>query len=334
MRLAPPVALSPEQNAALRHWANEPLSSARLAERARIVLLAAEGKDNLEVAALLSISPAKAARWRLRFVTKGLSGLEKDAPRPGRRPALTADQVTELIRLTTHEKPPDATRWTTRGMARHMGISDSTVLRIWRTHRLEPHRFQFFPPASAPSFARALEAIAGLYLHPPEHAIALRLSGEGPESPRTGFCSGAPAPDYWRHGAAALLAAIAAATTRLNHLPGQRQRCREWFGFLSRIDATTPPDRPIHLLASPSAITKHPKVKPWLREHPRVHLYRTPAGASWLGVAENLFLELTGRRLQWSVFPSVLDLLAALDAYLAPPLEQAAPFLWIAPALA
>ena len=136
MRVAPPIELSAEQRTTLEAWANGRKTQVRIAERARVVLLAAEGKQNLEIATILSISVQKAARWRWRFLAKGLPGLEKDAPRPGRLPSIAADKVAEVIRLTTLEKPAQATHWSTRSMAKHMGISDTSVLRIWRARRM------------------------------------------------------------------------------------------------------------------------------------------------------------------------------------------------------
>jgi transposase len=138
-----------------------------------VVLLAAEGKQNLEIADILSISLQKAARWRWRFLAKGLPGLEKDAPRPGRLPLIAPDKVTEVIRLTTLEEPAHATHWSTRSMAEHLGISDTSVLRIWRAHGLKPHRSESFKVSNDPLFAEKLEAVVGLYLSPPEHAIVL-----------------------------------------------------------------------------------------------------------------------------------------------------------------
>jgi hypothetical protein len=146
-----------------------------------VVLLAAEGKQNLEIAAILSFSMQKAARWRWRFLAKGLPGLEpglepgfeKDAPRPGRLPLIAPDKVAEVIRLTTLEQPAHATHWSTRSMAKHMGISDTSVLRIWQAHGLKPHRSETFKVSNDPLFAEKLEAVVGLYLSPPEHAIVL-----------------------------------------------------------------------------------------------------------------------------------------------------------------
>lgn len=138
-----------------------------------MILLAAEGKQNLQIAETLSISEQKAARWRWRFLAKGLPGLEKDAPRPGRLPSITPDKVAEVVRLTTLEKPAHATHWSARSMADEAGISDTSVLRIWHANEPKPHRSASFKVSNDSLFAEKLEAVVGLYLSPPEHAIVL-----------------------------------------------------------------------------------------------------------------------------------------------------------------
>ena len=173
MRVAPPVVLTEEQERTLRQWARGRSLAARQVERARVVLLAAAGKQDLEIAAEIGISNQKAARWRKRFLRLGLAGLEKDAPRPGRTPTITSARVQEVIRKTTQEKPTHATHWSTRSMAEAAGLSEKSVRRIWHKHGLKPHLFRTFKVSNDPAFAEKLEAIVGLYLNPPEHAIVL-----------------------------------------------------------------------------------------------------------------------------------------------------------------
>ena len=175
MRVARPVVLNSEQLKQLEQWSRARSLPARLVERSRIVLLAAEGKLDIEIAAQLSISSPKAARWRNRFLAGGLEGLKKDAPRPGRTPRITLGFVREVIARTTQTKPSNATHWSTRTLAAEMGISDSSVLRIWQAHGLKPHLIETFKVSNDPLFADKLEAIVGLYLHPPEHAVVLSV---------------------------------------------------------------------------------------------------------------------------------------------------------------
>ena len=173
MRIAPKIELTAEEKRTLGSWAVGRKTPVRMAERARILLLASDGKQNLDIAAELAITPEKVARWRNRFLSKGLAGLEKDAPRPGRTPSIARDTVAKIVQMTTQEKPGNATHWSTRTMAAAVGISDSSVLRIWHAHGLKPHRFESFKLSNDPLFAEKLEAIVALYLDPPEHAIVL-----------------------------------------------------------------------------------------------------------------------------------------------------------------
>ena len=173
MRVAPAVTLDKSQRHTLQQWVKSRSLPARQVERSRIVLLAAEGKTDLEIAASLNITNQKAARWRKRFLQFDLAGLVKDAPRPGRKPAISAKVKEELIRRTTQSKPANATHWSTRMMAAEMGVSEATVRRIWHAHGLKPHRIQTFKISKDKHFAEKLEDIVGLYLNPPEHAIVM-----------------------------------------------------------------------------------------------------------------------------------------------------------------
>jgi transposase len=173
MRVASPVELTEDQRQTLQQWSRGRSLPARQVERARIVLLAADGKQDLEIAAEIGISNQKAARWRKRFLKLGLAGLEKDAPRPGRTPTITAAKVQEVVRKTTQEKPGNATQWSTRTMAEAAGLSEKSVRRIWHKHGLKPHLSRTFKVSNDPQFEEKLEAIVGLYLNPPEHAIVL-----------------------------------------------------------------------------------------------------------------------------------------------------------------
>jgi len=341
MRVAPPIELSAEQRTTLEAWANGRKSQVRVAERARVVLLAAEGKHNLEIAAILSVSVQKAARWRWRFLAKGLPGLEKDAPRPGRLPLIAPDKVAEVIRLTTLEKPAHATHWSTRSMAKHMGISDTSVLRIWRAHGLKPHRSESFKVSNDPLFAEKLEAVVGLYLSPPEHAIVLCVDEKSQVQALDRTQPGLPLKrgraetmthDYKRYGTTTLFAAMDAATGRVISLCQQRHRHQEWLKFLRLIDEATLQDRQIHLIADNYATHKHAKVQRWLKRHPRFHVHFTPTSASWLNMVERFFRDLTENRLKRGVFRSVLELIEALDGYVDHHNEEPKPFIWTASA--
>ena len=341
MRVAPGIELSDEQRTALEAWANGRKTPVRVAERARVVLLAAEGKQNLEIAETLAISVQKAARWRWRFLSKGLAGLEKDAPRPGRLPTIAQDTVAEVVRLTTQEKPAHATHWSTRSMAQTVGISDTSVLRIWHAHGLKPHRSASFKVSNDPHFAEKLEAVVGLYLSPPEHAIVLCIDEKSQVQALDRTQPGLPLKrgraetmthDYKRYGTTTLFAAMDAATGRVISLCQQRHRHQEWLKFLRLIDVATPVDRQIHLIADNYATHKHGKVQQWLRRHPRFHVHFTPTSASWLNMVERFFRDLTENRLKRGVFRSVLELIEALDGYVDNHNEEPKPFIWTAKA--
>src|SRR3974377_247443 len=173
MRIAPPVVIDSSQKAVVERWARSRSLPARQVERARVVLLASEGKTDLEIAAELRIGNHKVARWRKRFLKLGLAGIEKDAPRRGRKPAIAASVKLEVIHTTTQRSPANATHWSTRTMASEIGISEATVRRIWRANGLKPHLVESFKISKDKRFAEKLEAIVGLYLNPPEHALVL-----------------------------------------------------------------------------------------------------------------------------------------------------------------
>lgn len=256
MRVAPTVVLTEEQERVLEQWARGRSLPARQVERARVILLAAAGKQDLEIASEMGISNQKAARWRKRFLEMGLAGLEKDAPRPGRRPTITPAQVQEVIRKTTQEKPANATHWSTRTMAGATGFSEKTIRRIWHKHGLKPHLSRTFKVSNDPEFAEKLEAIVGLYLNPPEHAIVLcadeksqlqALDRTQPGLPiKKGRC-GTMTHDYKRNGTATLFAAMSTLDGTVISMGDDRHRHQEWLKFLRVIDQVTPQGKAIYL---------------------------------------------------------------------------------------
>lgn len=175
MRIAPVIALTEAQRVQLTGYARGRKVPLRVSQRAKILLLAADGKQNKEIAQALATSTPTVARWRLRFLQQGVPGIEADARRPGRNRSVSTETVQEIVRRTTQEKPPQATHWSTRSMARASGLSAATVGRIWRKHGLKPHRVKTFKLSNDPHFAQKLEDVVGLYLNPPEHALVLSL---------------------------------------------------------------------------------------------------------------------------------------------------------------
>ena len=341
MRVAAPVELSPEQITALERMARQRSQPVRLVERARIVLLAAEGLENNQIARRMHITPEKVARWRSRFLAGGITALEKDAPRPGKPRTITNREVKKVVEMTLHEKPTNATHWSTRTMARAVGISDASVRRIWRAHGLKPHRVKTFKLSRDPEFSEKLEDIVGLYLNPTEHAIVLcadeksqiqALDRTQPGLPlKKGRC-GTMTHDYKRNGTATLFAALNALEGEVISMCDDRHRHQEWLKFLRVIDDIVPPQKQIHMIVDNYATHKHPKVERWLSRHPRFHMHFTSTSCSWLNMVERFFRDLTDNRLRRGIFRSVEELIEAIGQYIDHHNDHPKPFIWSAKA--
>src|SRR5579872_1596932 len=341
MRAAPPIVLDSEQRGLLEQQARARSLPARQVERARIVLRAAEGMQNKEIASELGITPEKVARWRERFLTDGIAGLKKDAPRPGRPHTVSAGKVKEIVDKTTQQRPPHATHWSTRTMAAAVGVSEATVRRIWHAHGLKPHLVRAFKLSNDPQFAEKLEAIVGLYLNPPEHAMVLCLDEKSqiqaldrtqPGLPlKKGRC-GTMTHDYKRNGTATLFAALNTLDGTVITMCDDRHRHQQWLKFLRVIDDIMPPDRKLHLIADNYATHKHPKVQRWLKRHPRIHMHFTPTSSSWLNMVERFFRDLTEKRIRRGVFRDVEELIMAILEYTDHHNEAPKSFIWTAKA--
>ena len=342
MRAARPVNLSDAQRDELTAAANSRSMSVRFAQRARIILLAAEGKQDIEIAAALKVRRQTVARWRGRFLEGGIDALRKDAPRGGRtRTARSDANVRTIIQRTTQTTPPDATHWSTRSMARAAGSSAATVRRVWREHGLKPHRVRSFKLSNDKRFVEKLDDIVGLYLNPPQHALVLScdeksqiqaLDRTQPGLPLKKGRAATMTHDYVRHGTTTLFAALGTLDGKLISTCMKRHRHQEWIKFLKLIDRQTPADKQLHLIVDNYATHKHPKVLAWLKRHPRFHMHFTPTSASWLNMVERFFRDLTSKRLKRGVFRSVAELIAAIEMYIAQMNQSPKPFIWTAKA--
>jgi transposase len=339
MRIAPAITLSSEQQATLEQWARSRSRPARVVERAQIVLLAAGGQQDKQIAATMKITAKKVSRWRSRFLTLGLAGLQRDASRPGRTPKITASFARRVVRMTTQQKPPKATHWSTRSMAAVVGISEASVRRIWHSHGLKPHRVESFKISHDPAFAEKLEDIVGLYLNPPEHALVLcvdeksqiqALDRTQPGLPLKRGRSQTLTHDYKRNGTATLFAALNAANGEVYGLCQERHRHQEWLTFLRLLDQTMPPHLDLHLISDNYATHKHPKVQRWLERRPRFHMHFTPTSASWLNMVERFFRDLTQNRLRRGVFRDLEELIMAIGDYIDRHNDNPKPFIWTA----
>ena len=323
MRVAPQMTLTCEQRATLRRWARGRMTPMRLVRRAQIVLLAAEGKQNIEIAAAMGVERTVVGRWRRRFAAKGLPGLEKDAPRGG-RPADT-EMARRIVKHTTQKKPPNATHWSTNSLAKVLGTSRSTVSRVWRANGLKPHLVRTFKVSNDPRFVEKLIDVVGLYLNPPEHALVLcadeksqiqALDRTQPGLPlKKGRC-GTMTHDYKRNGTTTLFAALDVAEGRLIGQCMNRHRHQEWIKFLKLIDAETPKELDLHLIVDNYATHKHPKVKSWLKRHRRFHMHFTPTASSWMNLVERWFREITDKRIRRGTFNNVKQLQQAITDYI------------------
>jgi transposase len=337
MRVAVQVVLSSEESAELKRLAQGRKVPARVGERARIVLLAAEGKQDQEIARLCGIARQTAGLWRRRFVEKRIAGILKDATRPGRKRRLSEEVIREIVRKTTQETPEGRTHWSTRSLAKVMGLSPRTIGRVWRRHGLKPHLSRTFKLSNDPKFVEKLDDVIGLYLNPPEHALVLSVDEKSqiqaldrtqPGFPLVPGHAGTMTHDYKRHGTTTLF-------TALNTLDGTvigtcmpQHRHQEWIQFLRLIDRETPQDKDIHLIADNYATHKHSEVQAWLERHPRFTVHFTPTSASWLNMVERFFRDLTENRLRRGVFRSVENLIAAIDEYLKCHNKNPKPYIW------
>jgi transposase len=302
------------------------------------VLLAADGLQNKQIAAALDVAPRMAALWRGRFIENGIEGLLKDAPRPGRSESISR---ASLIEKTTQSTPANATHWSTRTMARELGISKASVSRIWRASGLKPHRVESFKVSNDPNFADKLEAIVGLYLNPPEHALVLcvdeksqiqALDRTQPGLPMKKGRGATMTHDYKRNGTTTLFAALNTADGEVFGLCQEKHRHQEWLKFLRMIDQTIPANKQIYLICDNYATHKHARVQRWLQTHKRFHVHFTPTSASWLNMIERFFRDLTHNRIRRGVFQDLEQLITAIGDYIDVHNQNPKPFIWTAKA--
>jgi len=322
---AKPIPIDREQEKRLLSLSRSGKTPQKVALRARIILFASEGVPNHAIAAQLGTSRPTVLLWRNRFRRSGVPGLLKDAPRPGRQKAITPDVVQRIVEATMQTTPAAATHWTTRSMARAQGLSRMTVQRIWKQHRLQPHRVETFKFSRDPQFVEKLRDVVGLYLDPPDQALVLSVDEKSQiqaldrTAPLLALRPGIPARqthDYQRHGTTTLYAALSMldGTVIGECLP--RHRSREFIRFLNRINRETPPDLDLHLIVDNSSTHKSPPVKRWLRRHRRFHLHFTPTSSSWLNMVERWFGEITRKRIRRGSFTSVQELIKAINEFL------------------
>jgi transposase len=325
MRVAKSIVLTTQEQTTLLKWSRGRSTPARLVLRAKIVLAATEGRENREIAAELGCTRRTVGTWRNRFAERRLAGIEKDAPRGGRKPSVRAEKEAEILRKTTQETPPNATQWSTRTMAKAVGVSKATVQRVWRDNRLKPHRMKTFKLSNDPHFVEKLVDVVGLYLNPPEHALVLSCDEKSQIQALDRTQKSLPmfpgrlktlTHDYKRNGTTTLFAALQMAEGKIIAECMPRHRHQEWIKFLKKIDAETPPDFDLHLIVDNYSTHKHPKVQSWLKRHKRFHMHFIPTSSSWLNLVERWFRDITHDRIRRGIFRSVPELEQAIREYI------------------
>ena len=321
--------LSDTDRETLEGWVRRHTTAQQVALRAQIILYAAQGMPNAEIAARLNISRPTVLQWRKRFLQEGPDGLTRIQPGRGRKPRINSEKVAGIVEATLHSRPRAATHWSCRSMAQAQGVSPATVQRIWDAHGLQPHRVKTFKLSRDRQFIEKLTDVVGLYLNPPDKALVLcvdeksqiqALDRTQPGLPmKKGRC-GTMTHDYKRNGTTTLFAA-------LNVLEGtvvgecyQRHRHQEFLKFLRRLDREFPKDKPLHLILDNYGTHKHP----------RFELHFIPTSSSWLNLVERWFRELSHKQIRRGVFHSVADLEEAIDVFLQANNANPKPFVWTA----
>src|SRR3954454_18931077 len=307
--------------------------------RARIILATADGHGTAEVMRRAGKSRPCVRRWRERFISEGVAGLLRDRTRPSRIAPLAQATIDRVVALTATDPPHEATHWTAAAMAGAVGISPGSVLRVWRAHKLRPHRVRTFKLSNDPQFVAKLRDIVGLYLDPPAHAVVLPVDGKSPIQAldraqpglpmKKGRC-GTMTHDYERNGTTTLFAALNVLDGTVLGRCMQRHRHQEFIRFLNAVEAAVPAGKLIHAVMDNYGTHKHPKVVAWLARHPRWTFHFTPTSASWLNAVEGFFAKLTKRRLKRGVFGSIVELQAAINRFLAEANDDPKPFVWTA----
>ena len=331
-----PLTVTDEERETLTRWSRRPKSPHSIAQRARIVLLAAEGLTNNAVAERVGVNQATVVKWRKRFLGRRLDGLV-DEPRPGAPRRISDADVEAVIVATLEDKPTDATHWSTRDLAKKVGMSPSSVGRIWQAFGLKPWQTDTFKLSEDPQFVDKVRDVVGLYMNPPEHAVVMcvdektsiqALDRTQPTLPMRPGQVERRTHDYQRNGVTDLFAALNLATGQVIHQTRPQHRAVEFRRFLDAIDDAVPDHLDVHVVIDNSSTHKTPAIHTWQLRHPRFHFHFTPTSSSWLNLVERWFAELTRRLLQRSAHHSVTELTADLNHWIAEWNKTPRPFIW------
>ena len=334
-RAAVEIELSEEEERRLRAVLRMPSASQQQALRARIVLRAAEGATNTQIAAEAGVSLPTVGLWRRNFSERGLDGL-LDAPRSGRPRQIDDDEVQRVL-ATTLEAPTDgSTHWSVRRLAAVTGLAPTTVHRIWRDHKIKPHQVRSFKFSRDPRLAEKIVDVVGLYLDPPKGALVLcvdektqiqALDRTQPTLPMKPGKAQRMTHDYKRNGTTSLYAALEIATGEVTGACYPLHRHQEFLSFLNRL-VKAYPRRPLHVVLDNSSTHSTPEVARWLERHKRVHFHFTPTSASWMNMVEIWFSILTNQQVRRGTYHDVPELIAAIEHFIDGYNERAQPFVW------
>jgi transposase len=340
MKTAPSVILSEAEQATLREWARGRSMPYRQVLRAKIIIMAAQGRQNKDIAASIRISRPTVQLWRERFLALRIAGLEKDAPRPGRNPRIPLSKINAVVEATLHTTPKTATHWSTRTMAKARGLSEASVRRIWKQYNLKPHLVETFKLSRDKHFVEKLTDVVGLYMNPPDKALVLcvdeksQIQALDRTQPLLPLRPGVPARqthDYKRNGTTTLFAALSMLDGKVIGDCMPRHRHQEFIRFLKKIDSETAPRLDLHLIVDNYGTHKHDSVEAWIRRHPRFHLHFIPTSSSWLNMVERWFGEITENRIRRGTFQSVAALINAIEEYVENHNQNPRVFVWTAP---
>ena len=313
----------------------------KIAKRARIVLMTADGHGVVAIMREVGVSKTTVWRWQDYFAEAGVDGLIKGRSKPPGRKPLSAAMKLKVVEKTVKERPANATHWSVRSMAEEMGISHTSVQRIWAEHGLKPHLVRSFKISNDPDFVAKVEDIVGLYVDPPEKALVLSVDEKSqiqaldrtqPGLPLKKGRAGTMTHDYKRNGTTTLFAALDVAAGTVIGECLARHRADEFLSFLKTIDRETPAHLDLHLILDNYATHKTPAVKRWLARHKRFTLHFTPTSCSWLNLVERLFAEITRQRIRRGTFNDVTELKTAIDDWIEHRNQNPKPFKWTASA--
>lgn len=329
--------MSSDETRQLERWSRGRSTPARLVLRSKIILAAAKGLENRRIARRLRTRQNTVSLWRSRFVDLGMAGIMRDAPRPGRKPRISQKKVDDIIERTLQTKPKGATHWSTRALAKEVGVSRATVHRIWRSHRIQPHRERSFKLSKDPEFNERVRDVVGLYMNPPDKAVVICVD----EKPGIQALDrsqtvlpmrpGTPASRSWeyeRNGTIDLFAALKILDGTVVTQFHRRHRHQEFLIFLRTVDESVPKELDVHMVLDNLGTHTQPDVKMWFARHPRYKLHFTPTDASWLNMVEAWLSMLTEKQIKRNSFPGVNALIKAVNDFVVEYQRNPRPFVW------